>query len=81
MFWAAGRQAVTGRRRRAVGSVVLSESPLDLTDAQALPVLLEVNVGEHPSSQTTLFGCFSIRYNLSVSTDQASGAGQGHRLL
>ena len=44
MFWAAGRQAVTGRRRRVVGSIVLTESPLDLSDAQAHPVLLEVNI-------------------------------------
>jgi len=42
IFWAAGRQAVTGRKRRVVGAVVLSESPLEVSDEQALPVLLEV---------------------------------------
>ena len=46
VFWAAGRQAVTGRRRRAVGAVVLSEAPLEVSDAQALPVLLEVRHSE-----------------------------------
>ena len=33
---------MTGRRRRAVGAVVLSEAPLEVSDEQALPVLLEV---------------------------------------
>ena len=42
VFWAEGRQAVTGRRRRAVGAVVLAEAPLEVSDEQALPVLLEV---------------------------------------
>jgi hypothetical protein len=45
VFWASASKQVLGRRQRRLGSLVLSEVPLQLSDEMALPVLLQVGWG------------------------------------
>ncbi len=42
-FWAPASKAVLGRRQKRLGSLLLSEEPIKLTDDVALPVLIKVS--------------------------------------
>lgn len=42
MIWAPASKGVVGRRRRTLGKIVLAESPVEVSDEAALPILLQV---------------------------------------
>ncbi|BDA51196.1 probable pre-mRNA-splicing factor ATP-dependent RNA helica at N-terminal half [Coccomyxa sp. Obi] len=54
VFWAPGAKAVVGRLQRCIGAIVLEEEPTEVTDEQALTVLLEALCNSVGSLLSTL---------------------------
>ena len=45
VFWAPSNKMVAGRQRQCIGAITLSESPLTLSDDDAVPALIQVRQG------------------------------------
>ena len=64
VFWAPSNKTVAGRQRQCIGAITLSETPLTLSDQDAVPALIQVR--QQSPHQCALWGGDSVNISCVV---------------